>query len=240
MIPEPKFRLIIFGDGEVAEEIDKSPEEEEGVMGWKYIINPSEKLVKNYNLRDEMDENGFVEKWYKESDIDSLNDSVVSGRILIDVTFDGKQTPHSRRNIKLKVQLNGLEEENHILVLHNAFLSEKMRTMARNTDAYIKDNAEMIITARSAAKKEVGEMMPSPKQLTNEEETIEELDYIEELEKGIEKSPTRDIDIKHIKIMKILLGEKAMYLADLEIVEGDITKNVMITSFHKDFLLSIW
>ena len=31
-----------------------------------------------------------------------------------------------------------------------------MRTMARNTDAYIKDNAEMIITARSAAKKEVG------------------------------------------------------------------------------------
>ena len=156
MIPEPKFRLIIFGDGEVAEEIDKSPEEEEGVMGWKYIINPSEKLVKNYNLRDEMDENGFVEKWYKESDIDSLNDSVVSGRILIDVTFDGKQTPHSRRNIKLKVQLNGLEEENHILVLHNAFLSEKMRTMARNTDAYIKDNAEMIITARSAAKKDIG------------------------------------------------------------------------------------
>ena len=52
MIPEPKFRLIIFGDGEVAEEIDKSPEEEEGVMGWKYIINPSEKLVKNYNLED--------------------------------------------------------------------------------------------------------------------------------------------------------------------------------------------
>ena len=66
--------------------------------------------------------------------------------------------------------------------------------------------------------------MPQPKQVTNEEETIEELDYIEELEKGIEKSPTRDIDIKHIKIMKILLGEKAMYLADLEIVEGDITK----------------
>ena len=193
MIPEPKFRLIIFGDGEVAEEIDKNPVEDDGFMGWEYIINPSEKLVKNYNLRDEMDENGFVRRWYKESDIDSLNDSVVSGRILIDVTFDGKQTPHSRSNIKLKVQLNGLEEENHILVLHNAFLSEKMRTMARNTDAYIKDNAEMIITARSAAKKDIGGKMPQPKQLTSEEETIEELDYIEELEKDIEKRDRKSV-----------------------------------------------
>jgi len=156
MIPEPKFRLIIFGDGEVAEEIDKSPEEDEGVMGWEYIINPSEKLVKRYNLKDEMDENGFVRKWYKNTDIDTLNDSVVSGRILIDVTFDGKQNPHSRKHITLKEQLNGMEEENHILILHNAHLNEKMRTMARNTNEYIKNSADMIITARSAAKKDNG------------------------------------------------------------------------------------
>ena len=69
--------------------------------------------------------------------------------------------------------------------------------------------------------------MPRPKQLTSEEEeTIEEMDYIEELEQEITKTepPTKDIDLKHIKIMKILLGEKAKYLADLTVLEEDINK----------------
>ena len=154
MIPEPRFRLIIFGDGDVAEEIDKYPEEDDGIMGWWIIINPSDKLEKKYNLKEKEDENGFVMKWYPEKDIDILNDSVVFGKILIDTTFDGGDNPHNRRNRRLKEQIEGLEEENQILRSRNAYLNEEMRIMARSTDEHIRYSAEMIKTARSAAKKE--------------------------------------------------------------------------------------
>jgi len=64
--------------------------------------------------------------------------------------------------------------------------------------------------------------MPEPKQVTKEEEE----DYIDLLEEEVMKgeSPISDIDIKHIKIMKILMGEKAKLLVDLEALEKDINE----------------
>ena len=168
MIPEPRFRLIIFGDGDVAEEIDKYPEEIDGTMGWNIIMNPSDKLEKKYNLKEDEDENGFIIKWYKETDIDVLNDGVVAGRVMIDTTFDGKDCSHSRRNITLKNQLNGLQEQNHILTSENASLKELMRTMSRSTDEYIAGVAEMIIKARSAAKQDKEEEESAKTKTINE------------------------------------------------------------------------
>ena len=117
-------------------------------------MNPSDKLVEKYNLKEEMDENGFVIRWYPEKDMDILNDSVVNGKTMIDTTFNRGDCPHNRRLIKFKEQIKGLEEENHILISETAYYKEKMREMSRNVDEYMKNNAAMILTARSAAKKE--------------------------------------------------------------------------------------
>ena len=155
IIGEPSFRLIIYGDGDMAEEIEKRPVSEGGVNGWEFTINPGSRIVDRYSLKlEDLDKLGYVKKWYAESVVSILNDGVIGGRILIKTNFDGEETNLGREEIEKNMKIDTQQKVIKSLQASNAYLNDLYMKASARQKMHIKESADMINIARTAAKKE--------------------------------------------------------------------------------------
>ena len=153
----PSRRWIWFGDGAWCQEVWKKPKQsEDGVDGWEFVINPSERVIRQYKLKigEQLDANGFIKKWYPDTVVRILDDSVSSGRIFIKTTFDGSPTNISNEVAYYTTQIEGQKKHIKILKAENAKVYEMFKKATSKQLAHISDAARMINKAREAAKKE--------------------------------------------------------------------------------------
>src|SRR3990167_10634546 len=95
---EARYPFIWFGDGHWAQLRKKIEyQNEEGILGWLMIINPSREIIDEYSLkREDMDDFGFVRRWFPRSSVKILRDDPVTGRALVKTDFNGQDTALSR------------------------------------------------------------------------------------------------------------------------------------------------
>lgn len=139
----------------MAEEIEKRPKVEDGINGWEFTINPGSRIMDRYNLkREDLDEFGHMKKWYPESVISVLNDGVIGGRILIKTNFDGEETPLCNEEITKNMKIDTQQKIIKGLQASNAYLNDLYMKASARQKMHIKESADMINIARTAARRE--------------------------------------------------------------------------------------
>ena len=157
-VPEAEFRFIWYGSGDWAQEIDKTEKVgDDGRDGFEFIINPGRKISQKYNLKlgQELDANtGLMKRWYPKSHVFILNDSQVSGRVLIGTDFLGRDTSFSRKEAYFTEQIDDLQKQVRILKAEKARWMEELFRSQALTRIYIEKTSDMILAARKAAKRD--------------------------------------------------------------------------------------
>lgn len=147
---EPEFPFLNYGDGNMAQLRQKyEMQNEDGVVGWLMVINPSRAIIADYNLRsDDFDEFGFVKRWYPKTVVRILRDDPVMGRVLIKTDFDGHDTSLSREVAEFSEGIQSREKIINALKASNARYAKELKQSLSQLREYWMENASLLEAAR--------------------------------------------------------------------------------------------
>jgi hypothetical protein len=100
-----------FGDGNAAQILDSREyiKRKTGIKYVKFILMPSKRIEKMYDISEEQDSTGAIVKEYPSTEIVFLERGVFRTRCWIYTDFIGGETPASRRTRELTEALNDTE-----------------------------------------------------------------------------------------------------------------------------------
>lgn len=151
----PTFDQIIYGDGSIAEIRSRREkiDEETGVNGYEFILNPSREIVSYYNLRKgiELDQYyGYVRKWYPKTDVIRPESKYPTARWLIVTDFEGSPTVWAKHFVQLKEMVEDLQKELKILRAQKARLFDMVSKITSQETRMMREFITMINEARKA------------------------------------------------------------------------------------------
>lgn len=143
---EPRFPFCVTGDGHVIQIRSKAERmNEEGVVGFDVVINPSEEVIAEYNLQaEDFDENGFISRWYPQTVFKPLRDDPVKGMYFLYTDINGHETSISRSIIAYREIIEGQQKHISILKARTARLWHDLRLMMTQQEEYIRKNVELL------------------------------------------------------------------------------------------------
>lgn len=103
--------FMILGDGQQCRIIDLREyiKKKNGVKFYRFIVKPSNRMKVMYNFADDMDENDFIVREFRWSDVIFLERSPNRIRCLITMDINNHDTALSRRYAELTEALNDTE-----------------------------------------------------------------------------------------------------------------------------------
>lgn len=151
---EPRFPLIVFGDGMIAElRRKKLILDGTGIKTWVFLINPTRELIARYDLKygEELDPTtGFAISQYPFVEAEILSDDPITGKVMVLTDFKGQPTKFSLRYAEMSEQLKNEQKLNKSLKSENAYLHQEYLKLAARTRQKIKADTETILEARKA------------------------------------------------------------------------------------------
>lgn len=142
------WAFLIYADGYSAQILGIRPsKDKEGADVWNLTLNPTDELVKRYNLKPNSEGNMIFNVEYPYENLIQLNPDQAWERWFCLDTYDGHDTPEIRK-------LKGLTQQKEITKLKQDILDlksrlevseEKRKKMETNLPKYIKDNFGLLL-----------------------------------------------------------------------------------------------
>lgn len=145
---EPRYPIVWFGDGHWAQLRNRiEMKNATGILGWMMILNPTRELISEYNIQQkDLDEFGFIHRWYPSTIVTVLREDPVSGRIFIATDFEGNETPMTRKQADYLETMKNQEGLIATLRAGNARLTQELNLMVTQPKLWLKTAADIIAT----------------------------------------------------------------------------------------------
>jgi len=154
---------LFFGDGNVAKYTRKKQvTRQDGEKYFRFIIQPSADIVKQYNLVDDDPHyaaNGATIREYHHSQVVTILDQAGFSKIWILVGFDNTDTPASMQTQHLTETIKNLERLMKSVKVSNVRLNQEFRRMVNAQQQHMKDNVSLVNEARKGAPMQAPPMM---------------------------------------------------------------------------------
>jgi len=156
-----KRGFLMYADGYMAQIISiKFGEDQDGKQTYDFILDPSEELIKRYNLKPNKNTKlgMFYSSQYPYYEVECLNVDPSWTRYLYIKTYDGKTTPamDNLAGIKSKEVIKKLLNEIKILKESLEVTKEERDMLKSNMPAYLKKNIGPLLDVITPIMKEVG------------------------------------------------------------------------------------
>jgi hypothetical protein len=145
--------FMILGDGQQCRIIDLKEfiKKKNGIKFYKFIIKPSNRMKMMYNFLDDMDENDFIVREFKYSDVIFLEQSPNRIRCLITMDVNNNDTSLSRRYDELTEALNDTERLLRSAEAAKNRLHEILRSERTQQLESMKQTIDLVKEVRKAA-----------------------------------------------------------------------------------------
>jgi len=170
--PPPTYDEVVFGDGSMAQIINRRRIDKEGIEGFEFILNPSREIVEHFGLKYGVELHpiyGYIKKWYPKTSVIRPESKFPTPRWLITTDFDGNETNWSRKHVEDTELIKDLQRENQILRMEKARVFKNFELVTSQQVQAMKWNTEIIKEARRAS----GRMPTDEESEEREKEEIE-------------------------------------------------------------------
>ena len=111
---------------------------------------PSEEIIAEYGFKkDDLDENGFLIRWYPKTAFRILRDDPVKGMYLLITDINGQETNFSRSSVQFREVIESQQKHINILKARNAYLWNELKLMTSQLEQYMQKTARLMKIAKS-------------------------------------------------------------------------------------------
>jgi len=150
VIPETRLPWIFWGDGSQGQLIGKKDvgPDEDGIKMIEIRFRPTEELLALYGIpKSELDHEFSMSARYPKSVAIFLSQDPINQTLFVMCDVKGRETTVTNLNSYYLDTITGYEKRIKALTAQNAWLHSEMKKMTSHINEYIKQNAEMFLTA---------------------------------------------------------------------------------------------
>lgn len=171
-VTPPTYDEVVFGDGSMAQIINRRRIVKEGIEGFDFILNPSREIVEHFGLKYGVELHpvlGYVKKWYPRVAVIRPEAKFPTQRWLVTTDFEGNETSWSRKHIEDTELIKDLQREIQILRMEKARVYKSLEMATSQQVQSMKWQTEIIKEARKSG----GRMQTEEEAEEKEKEEIE-------------------------------------------------------------------
>ena len=150
VVPETRLPWILWGDGAQGQLLGRKSvaDSEEGVKMTEIRFRPTQELLAMYGIANkDLDHEYSLTFRYPTIHVTTLSDDPVNQTILILCDVKGRDSKLTNLNAHLLDTVMGYEKRIRALTAQNAWLHSELKKMTSHVNEYIKQNAEMFMSA---------------------------------------------------------------------------------------------